>query len=97
MRQRLEGAGYVIAEKRLSPHQFGIPQIRDRVYIVGCRAGLSHFQWPLSSGRGQTSIVSALDGKSRDAKPLPKQVIDCLTIWQEFVEKYPKDGAEEKE
>ncbi len=91
MRQRLEGEGYVIAEKRLSPHQFGIPQIRDRVYIVGCRTGLRHFQWPTPPGRSPTSIISALDKKPKDAKPLPKQVIDCLTVWQEFLDKYPKD------
>lgn len=46
MKRRLRVAGYDLAEQRLSPHQFGIPQIRDRVYIVGSLHGLNGFSWP---------------------------------------------------
>ena len=35
IRSAIEAQGYVIDTKRYSPHQFGIPQIRDRLYIVG--------------------------------------------------------------
>ena len=42
----LAGLGYTVDAKRLSPHQFGIPQIRERVYIVGSRGGLAGFSWP---------------------------------------------------
>ncbi len=90
MRKRLEGTGYKIDEHRLSPHQFGIPQIRERIYIVGCRSGLAHFNWPESKGKVTTSILSALETKPEDAKPVTKQVIDCLTVWQRFIERYPK-------
>src|SRR5262249_40009595 len=90
MRARLEGAGYKIAEHRLSPHQFGIPQIRERIYIVGCRSGLAHFNWPEPKGKVSTSILSALEKKPEDARPVTKQVIDCLNVWQRFVEQYPK-------
>ena len=46
MRAKLEAIGYRIDEHRLSPHQFGIPQIRERIYIVGRRSGLDDFRWP---------------------------------------------------
>src|SRR5262245_15680447 len=39
-------AGYEMSSAYLSPHQFGIPQIRERVFIVGSRCGLEHFEWP---------------------------------------------------
>ena len=91
MRTRLEEAGYKIDEDRLSPHQFGIPQIRERVYIVGCRAGLTHFRWPQPKGKVSTTILSALEKEPEDARPVPQQVIDCLNVWQRFVERYPKD------
>ncbi|MEX2016549.1 MAG: DNA (cytosine-5-)-methyltransferase, partial [Candidatus Hydrogenedentales bacterium] len=39
MRHRLRYAGYDTLEHRFSPHHFGIPQVRDRNYIVGCRDG----------------------------------------------------------
>ena len=91
MRARLEGAGYEIDEHPLSPHQFGIPQIRERIYIVGRRSGLSGFDWPESKGKCQTSILSALETRPEDARPITKQVINCLNVWQRFVERYPKD------
>ncbi len=90
MRTRLEKAGYEIDEHRLSPHQFGIPQIRERIYIVGCRSGLSQFRWPQPKGKVVTSILSALETKPADAKPITQQVIDCLNVWQRFIDRYPK-------
>ncbi|MGO8849047.1 MAG: DNA cytosine methyltransferase [Isosphaeraceae bacterium] len=90
MRTRLEQAGYEIDEHPLSPHQFGIPQIRERIYIVGCRSGLSGFRWPESKGKCPTSILSALETSPEDARPVTKKVIDCLNVWQRFVERYPK-------
>ena len=91
MRSEIEGIGYSVEEKRFSPHQFGIPQIRDRVYIVGALNDLDSFKWPKSDGNPETSILSALDNNPRDAKPLPQQVIECLTVWQGFVQRYPYD------
>jgi DNA (cytosine-5)-methyltransferase 1 len=90
MRTRLEKAGYTTDEHRLSPHQFGIPQIRERIYIVGSRFGLYSFHWPESKGKCQTSILSALEKHPQDARPVTKQVIDCLNVWQRFVDRYPK-------
>lgn len=91
MRHRLEAAGYQVDDHRLSPHQFGIPQIRDRVYIVGCRSGLDQFTWPQPTPKSEMSIVSALDKHPPDARRLTPQVVDCLNVWQRFIELYPKD------
>lgn len=91
MRSRLTQAGYDIDEHRLSPHQFGIPQIRERIYIVGRRSGLGEFRWPETKGKCATSILSALEKNPEDARPIPKQVVDCLNVWQRFIEQYPKD------
>jgi DNA (cytosine-5)-methyltransferase 1 len=88
MERRLE-LGYGIDDRRLSPHQFGIPQIRERVYIVGRRSGLGAFRWPEPVPKSETSILSALDRKPKDARPLPSQVIDCLNVWQQFVQQFP--------
>jgi DNA (cytosine-5)-methyltransferase 1 len=91
MRQRLEEIGYTIDERRLSPHQFGIPQIRERVYIVGSRASLADFSWPDPIPKAETSILSALDKNPKDARPLSEQVIECLNVWQKFVHSFPKE------
>jgi DNA (cytosine-5)-methyltransferase 1 len=91
MLAELKSLGYFVKEKRLSPHQFGIPQIRERVYVVGSLIDLEFFQWPQTKKNETTSILSALDGNPVNAKPLSQQVIDCLNVWQEFIKYYPPD------
>jgi len=90
MRHRLHCAGYDTREHRFSPHQFGIPQIRERIYIVGSRDDLDDFEWPAETPNPDMSIVEALEDHPKDAKPIPEYVIKCLNVWQKFVEKFPK-------
>ncbi len=95
MGNRLRHAGYSIAEHRFSPHQFGIPQVRERIYIVGSRDGKSfkRFEWPTTSPNPKMSIIEALEDQPQDSKPLTPQVIECLEVWQNFVSQFP--AAEE--
>ena len=80
--------GYEVDARRLSPHQFGIPQIRERVYIVGSRAGLIGFKWPEPTTTA-TSIKSVLERQPADAKPLSSQVEKCLEVWHDFLRRSP--------
>ncbi len=86
------GLGYNVKAERLSPHNFGIPQIRERVYIVGSLDPLTHFQWPESS-KEPTSIEDVLDSYPPSAKQLAPQVFKCLTAWDEFLSSSPPDVA----
>ncbi|MEB6535396.1 DNA cytosine methyltransferase [Pantoea stewartii] len=85
-----KGLGYHIDAAKLSPHNFGIPQIRERVYIVGSLKPLGSFSWPIISNE-ETSIESILDENPPNAKKLSKQVIECLTVWDEFLKLCPKN------
>lgn len=89
MEKKLSRCGYYVDFHLLSPHQFGIPQIRQRMFIVGSRTGLSRFKWPEPTNE-LVSIMDVLDSKPKDAKPLSEQVIKCLNIWQEFFDRAPK-------
>lgn len=91
MSNRLKRAKYNIREQRFSPHHFGIPQVRDRIYIVGCSEGLDDFAWPEQKPDPDMSIINALEDSPDDAKPLPRYVIECLEVWQKFVQRFPKD------
>jgi DNA (cytosine-5)-methyltransferase 1 len=90
MAGRLREAGYAIETELLSPHQFGIPQVRERLYIVGSRAGLPTIFWPTPS-KEEPSIVSILDRKPLDARPLSPQLERALEVWQDFLDRFPKD------
>jgi DNA (cytosine-5)-methyltransferase 1 len=83
------GLGYYIHAERFSPHNFGIPQIRERVYILGSREPIPSFEWP-ETNDAETCIDSVLDDNPADAKQLSKKVIKCLGVWDEFLKACPK-------
>lgn len=89
MRRQLEECGYNIDTRILSPHFFGVPQIRERLFIVGSRVGLGHFSWP-EKDNVVPNVDSVLDVDPPDAKALPNQVIRCLEVWQDFLDRSPK-------
>lgn len=88
MRADLEASGYSVDTRILSPHRFGVPQIRERLFIVGSRLGLDHFSWPEESDR-EPCISSVLEKKPPDAKPISERVIRCLDVWQNFLDRTP--------
>ena len=90
MRQMIQNLGYEVDAKVLSPHKFGIPQIRERFFIVANKKGLKRFKWPEETYE-PVSINSVLDLKPKDAKTLSPQVLECLYVWQDFLKKSPKD------
>ena len=83
-----DGLGYDIRAEKFSPHNFGVPQIRERVYIVGSLEKLDQFSWPQRMSQ-ETSIDTVLDKDPIDAKQLSKQVLECLNVWDEFLKACP--------
>lgn len=86
-----DGLGYHIRAEQFSPHDFGIPQIRERVYIVGALHDLDGFSWPAVSSNTANTVESALDENPQDAKKLSAQVRECLDVWDEFLRACPED------
>lgn len=80
---------YDVLPGKLSPHLFGIPQVRERLFIVGARDGLGTFSFPEPNGV-KPRIRLFLEVNPVDAKPIPQNLIECIDVWQEFVETYPK-------
>lgn len=92
LKSALEEIGYDVKHAQLSPHRFGVPQIRERMYMVGQLGGLNGFQWPIPQTNGDDlSIEAVLEKNPKGALPLSKQVIECLETWQEFIEAFPKN------
>ncbi len=90
IKRKLQDLGYIIDKKILSPHKFGIPQHRERVFIVGSKNGLKEFEWPKEEGVTK-SIESFLDKNPKDAIRLELEKVRVLDIWQEFVNKIPSE------
>ncbi len=86
----LRGLGYDVRHVQLSPHRFGIPQIRERMYMVGQLGQLNGFKFPEPETDGSDiSIRDVLDNNPSDAVPLSAQVVDCLNVWDRFVQRFP--------
>src|SRR4028118_1172265 len=87
----LRGAngGYQVDFMRLSPHQFGIPQVRERVFIVGSRRGLQGFNWPVATHE-VPRLAPLLDKNPPEARKLSERFIACLNVWQEFLSRFPE-------
>ena len=93
IQKRLSRAGYEIDANKLSPHMFGVPQIRERALIVGELKSLKDFSWPTPTHNSQEelSICNILDKNPDDALPLPENFIRYLEAWQHLIKKMPKD------
>lgn len=85
----LEAVGYQVDEVCFSPHQFGIPQIRKRMFIVGNRSSFPCL--PNPPDHAETDIQKILDKNPTKAQKLPEQQMKCLEAWQNFIEIFPKD------
>ncbi|MEQ1860413.1 MAG: DNA (cytosine-5-)-methyltransferase [Chthoniobacteraceae bacterium] len=84
----LKQLGYEVDYRQYSPHQFGIPQIRERIYMVARLGSLDGFTWPEPNER-EPHLSAILDAKPKDAMPLSAQVVDCLDTWQHFLDLIP--------
>ena len=93
MVEKLEGElKYHITHRIYSPHQFGIPQHRKRIFIIGSKTGLEHFSWPEPNGENNINIKMVLDKKPLNTKKIGKDERHCLTVWQEFLDRIPIDA-----
>jgi DNA (cytosine-5)-methyltransferase 1 len=85
---------YEIDKKIMSPHQFGIPHHRLRIYIV-CRlrdnGGLNHFRFPEPNPINGLSINSIIEENPEKAILLKEDTNHQFAIWQEFLNNVPQN------
>jgi len=92
LKTSLETLGYTVDFKILSPHRFGIPQVRQRLFIVGTQleTGLESFSWAEDNTPiGSLSVKTVLDEYPSDARHLSEPVKHCLAVWQTFLDNFP--------
>ena len=87
---KLEELGYEVKVHRLSPHQFGIPQVRERAYFVGSLDGLDAFEWPTEFEQA-TSIASVLRPDAEPCRSINKQTYRAIEMWGDFLRRSPAD------
>lgn len=88
IRKELETLGYAVDVHKFSPHDFGVPQIRERAYFVGSLDGLHRFKWPTPS-RPKTDIGSVLDKQARPTREISDQTLRAIDMWDDFLKRAP--------
>lgn len=88
--QELRHAGYSLDAKVISPHEHGVPQMRERLFIVGCRDGLDQFAWPRPSSR-PTDVRDVLEATTGVEGRVPPRILDVLETWDAFLSSYPRN------
>lgn len=84
----LNGLGYAVGVRHFSPHEFGIPQVRDRVYFVGSLDGLDEFVWPIKH-KDPTDITSVLRHDVPPTRLVPGQTLRAIDMWGDFLRRSP--------
>lgn len=79
---------YDVKDKVISPHKFGIPQHRSRIYIV-CRlkskGGLTKYDFPIGNYNGELSIKRIIDRKPKEYTSIKPDSLNHIHVWQEFL------------
>jgi len=86
--QSLDGLGYDFEWAVLSPHKFGVPQVRTRVYIVAIRKDLAKgrdFEFPKANNTGQLDVRKILDKRVDPKYNMSEKEISWLNMWEEFL------------
>lgn len=86
--------GYDVRSEILSPHQYGIPQHRKRIYIV-CRlislGGLDGFYFPPEESQ-KCDIRSVINESDNDVVSIKAETKQQIDVWQEFINNLSAHG-----
>lgn len=83
--------GYEVDHADYSPHDFGIPQHRQRIFIVGSRRGLENFSFEnVDQHRvGQINLPDFVETNPVNARALPAANQRCIALWQRWIDSVP--------
>lgn len=84
----LEELGYSVDVEHFSPHEFGIPQVRNRAYFVGSLKGLDYFEWP-AKHKDPTEIHWVLRHEAHSRRAIPEQTLRAIDMWGDFLLRSP--------
>ena len=91
IKAKLNQRGYDVYDDILSPHEYGFPQHRKRIYIVGVKKEildqnfLSPFEFPTGGREAECDIKTIIDEMDENIQPLSLKTHYQLKVWQRFI------------
>lgn len=90
IKTQIEALGYSVDKKIISPHFIGIPQHRERMFIVCSLNGLEHFEWLQNLGI-ETNVDNIIEDQPQDIIHLAEEQHNVIQVWQNFLNLLPED------
>lgn len=95
IKSSVENEGYLVDEKILSPDQFGVPQQRKRIYIVGVnklKTKQTKINYPPINGNINNNFNDFLEKGPIEDMPLKPSTLKQILHWESFVKNIEKKG-----
>lgn len=88
IQKRIDEIGYILQIFNMSPHNYGIPQQRERIFFICIRKDIYKSPIELIKPSKKFSMEDIIE-KSPDKKyQISKEIEDVLDIWNEMIEKF---------
>lgn len=94
IQEKLHDQGYSVKAEIISPHEFGIPQHRKRIYIACIRkeyGDLRDFSFP-KGNKTTCDVNDIIDSNDINITPIKLETHRQLEVWQEFIDKTIANG-----
>ncbi len=95
MKADFERLGYNVDHRDYSPHDFGIPQHRQRIFIVGALGNnaLDHFSFDKVDEHKKkvVKLEKFIESTPTNARFLAKANQECIELWQNFLDALPEE------
>ena len=95
IQESIDELGYDFQWSILSPHKYGVPQVRTRVYIVAIRKDLAKgrdFQFPVEIKGVKLDVNSVLDQKVDLKYDMSEKELSWLNMWEDFLKNVNTDS-----
>lgn len=93
IKQKIDKTGYNLQLFKMSPHEYGIPQQRERIYFVCVRKDIYKKDFELLHKKSKPEFLKFLETRDKVDKKyyISGDILNCLDAWDKMVKKFKKD------
>lgn len=91
IKDKIDKCGYKLQLFNMSPHEYGIPQQRERVYFVCVRKDIYTRDIQLIHPKTKPQFEIFLDKDVQEKYYIKEDILNCLEAWDEIIKKFKKD------
>ena len=92
IKQKIDETGYELQLFKLSPHEYGIPHQRERIYFVCVRKDIYKEDFSLLYEKKKPNFMNFLDSNDKVDKKyfIDGDILNCLESWDKIIKKFKK-------